>query len=163
VAFEAFLKLAGVIGDVTVRGHEGEIAIESYSFGVAHTGSAGGGTGGGQGKATFTDVALTAALSSASPQLFLACASGKNFPEAVLSLQQVSAGGGFQFFKVTLRDVLVSGYQHGGATADNLPRETISLNFAAMKLDFTPQTDTGASGQVVSGGWDVRQNGPFTG
>jgi type VI secretion system secreted protein Hcp len=159
VPFVAFLRLVGIPGDSTDQDHKGEIEVRSYSFGVTNTGSGGVGGGSGQGKATFTDVALTAAAGSASPLLLMATASGNHFPEAVLTLRRDDAER-LEFMKVTLEDVVISGYQQGGDTVGDVSHETINLNFAVIKVEFTPQSAGGGPGPVTSGGWDVRQNQP---
>lgn len=163
IPLDGFLKLAGIRGDSTDADHAGEIVVGGYSFGVANTGSAGGGTGGGQGKATFTDLALTTEASSASPQLLVACASGNHFPEAVLTVRRGAGEQGLEFLKVTVEDVVISGYQAAGTTADGATHETFTLNFATIKVEYTPQTATGGAGTVSSGGWDLKQNGPLAG
>jgi type VI secretion system secreted protein Hcp len=164
VAFDAFLKLGDIVGDSTDARHKGEIVVEAYSFGVENTGSAGGAGGGaGAGKASFTDFVFTTAMSAASPQLMLACASGKHFPDALLTLRRSGGKGSFEFCRVTLKQVLVSSYQDAGTAADNIPVESVSLNFGAMKVEFSTQSPSGAAGPTSSGGWDRTKNAPFNG
>ena len=40
MAFDAFLKIEGIEGESTDKTHPGEIEIESFSWGVANTGTA---------------------------------------------------------------------------------------------------------------------------
>jgi type VI secretion system secreted protein Hcp len=166
VAFDAFLKLGDIVGDSTDKVHKGEIPVLFYSFGIANTGSIGSATGGaGAGKATFTDFNFTTGMSAASPKLMLACASGKHFPEALLTLRHSGNGpqGGFEFCRVTLKEVLITSYQDAGASSEGVPQESVALAFAAIKIEFTPQTPSGTPGQASSAGWDRTKNEPFNG
>jgi type VI secretion system secreted protein Hcp len=135
MAFDAFLKIEGIKGESTDKGHPDEIEISSFSWGVTNTGSAGSGGGGGAGKAVAQDFHFTSPLSKASPSLMLACATGRHFPLATLTCRK-SGGDHFEFLKIKLSDFLVSSYQTGGAAqADQaVPTDQFSLNF--VKIDF---------------------------
>jgi type VI secretion system secreted protein Hcp len=136
MAFDAFLKIEGIEGDSTDRGHKGEIEILSWSWGETNTGTSSTGGGGGAGKVSMQDFHFTMQVSKASPDLMLACATGKHFKEATLTARK--AGERQQeFLKITLSDVLVSSYQTDGNTKDKdvpLPVDQIALNFA--KIEF---------------------------
>ena len=80
--------------------------IFEFSFGVSQTLGAPGG-GGGVGKATFDDFTMTKPLTKASADRFLACAQGRHFPSAVIT---VLDGKGNAVARVTLTDVLISSY-----------------------------------------------------
>ena len=164
MAIDAFLKLGDIAGASTDKVHKGEIDIESYSFGVANTATIGSATGGaGAGKATFSDFTFTTPISVASPKILLACAQGSHFPTAVLSVRR--AGGATapttDFLKVTLSEVFVSEYHDAGSVGgDDVPQETVTLAYGAIKVEFTPQDPTGRPGTKVTGGWDRRTNQP---
>ena len=163
MAFDAFLKLGDIVGDSTDKGHPGEIVVQYYNFGVANTASIGSATGGaGAGKATFSDFSFTTAMSAASPHLLLACASGKHFPDAVLTLRR-AGGKQLEFCKVTLKEVFISSYQDAGASSENIPTESVALAFAVIKFEFVAQDASGAPGKASSAGWDRGRNQPYTG
>ena len=165
MAFDAFLKLGDVKGGSTDAAHKDEIVVREYSFGVSNTGSVGAGGGGaGAGKAAFTNLNFTMPVSVASPKLMLACASGAHYDTAVLTLRR--AGGAKtapEFFRVTLKTVLVSAYQNAGSTTEDAPVESVALTFGAMKVEVVPQTPSGAQGQAASAGWDRTRNEPYNG
>ena len=141
MAFDAFLKFEEIQGESTDKTHPGEIEVMSFSWGVTNTGSAGGAGGGGAGKAVAQDFHFTAATSKASPNLMLACATGRHLRSALLTLRKVG-GSAIEFVKIRLTDVLVSSYALGGdAAAADGPTDQVSLNF--VKIDFlytVPQT-----------------------
>ncbi|MEW6477243.1 MAG: type VI secretion system tube protein Hcp [Actinomycetota bacterium] len=162
--FDAFLKLGDITGDSTDAAHKGEIVVQAYSFGVSNTASLGSATGGaGAGKAVFSDLNFTTAMSSASPKLLLACASGKHFPDAVLTLRKAGGSkGALEFCKVTLKEVLISSFQDAGASAENLPTDSATLTFGAIKFEYFTQDPSGKTVPAASGGWSQKENKQFT-
>lgn len=167
MALEMFLKLGDVKGGSVDAAHKDEIVVDAYSFGVSNTGSVGSASSGaGAGKASFSDLSFTTPVSVASPKLMLACASGAHYDTAVLTVRR-SVGGNSgaaaqDFFRLTLKTVLVSSYQDAGSSGDGAPLDSITLAFAALKVDFVPQGASGAKGQTTSAGWDRTKNQPYS-
>jgi type VI secretion system secreted protein Hcp len=149
MAFDAFLKIDGIDGESQDKDHKGEIEIESFSWGVTNTGSAGGGGGGGSGKAVAQDFHFTTSISKASPNLMLACATGRHLQRATLTCRKA----GFEFMKIKLDDVLVSSYQTGGdAQQEDRPVDQFSLNFVKIDFLYTVQR----TGEMVETTFDFR-------
>src|SRR5204863_10181949 len=65
-----------------------------------------------------------------------------------------------EFLTFSLSDVLVSGYQTGGATAD-APLDSISLNFSKIEMTYREQTAKGSPGPSIRVGWDRKTNKAF--
>jgi type VI secretion system secreted protein Hcp len=158
-----FLEIDGIKGESGDSKHKGEIELESWSWGVSlPRASAASGGGGGAGKVVFQDIHFTSRTSSASPQLFLSCATGQHIKKAVLTVRK--AGGGQQeYYKVTLEDILVSSYQQGSpeggdANQGTLPVDTFSLDFAKIELEYSPQKPDGSLDAPVKAGYDLKQN-----
>jgi len=163
VAFDAFLKLDGIPGDSVDAAHKGEIQVLGFQGGLSnpvHIGSATGGAG--AGKATFQDFQFTAPVSSATPKLLLACASGQHINSAILAVRKAGGkgpGGGLDFLKYTLTDVFVSSVTTGGAGSDEAVHEQFSLAFAKLQVSFQAENAAGGSaGTPITSGWDLRQN-----
>lgn len=160
MAVDMFLKLDGIDGESTDKGHKNEIQIESFSWGASNSGSAAhGGGGGGAGKASFQDFSFTTRVSKASPRLFLACASGEHIKSALLTVRK--AGGEQQdFLKVTMSDLLVSSYKAEGASGADapVPVDQVSLNFAKIQVSYSPQRPDGSLEGAVTAGWDLQKN-----
>jgi type VI secretion system secreted protein Hcp len=111
-----FLKLDGIRGESTDSKHKDEIEIDSFSWGATQTGTFAFGGGAGAGKVSFQDFHFTTRVNRSSPTLMLKCAAGEHIKQAVLTARRSdSEGGGEDFLKVALADVLVSSYQDGGA------------------------------------------------
>ncbi|MGH9263837.1 MAG: Hcp family type VI secretion system effector [Acidimicrobiales bacterium] len=160
MAVDMFLKLDGIDGESTDKGHKNEIEIESFSWGASNSGSAAhGGGGGGAGKASFQDFSFTTRVSKASPRLFLACASGEHIKSALLTVRK--AGGQQQdFLKVTMSGLLVSSYKAEGASGADaaVPVDQVSLNFAKIQVAYAPQRPDGTLDREVTAGWDLQKN-----
>jgi type VI secretion system secreted protein Hcp len=156
MAFDAFLKLDGIPGESQDKNHPGEIEIESYSWGLSNTSSGSAGGGGGAGKASFQDISFTSAASAAGPLLALACATGRHIASALLTLRK-NGGGGFEFTKIKLQDVLVSSYQQAGGASEHedRPLETFSLNFSKITFDYFPQAASGQAAPPVEFTFDL--------
>jgi type VI secretion system secreted protein Hcp len=156
-AVEYFLKIDGVEGESLDDKHKGEIDVESWSWGETQTGSFSFAGGAGAGKVQMQDFHFAMHMSKASPKLFLACASGQHIKFATLN----GVRGGdlaFNFMKWHLSDVLISSYQTGGAAGDSLPTDQLSMKFAKIEIVYTVQTASGAPGEQVKAGWDLRLN-----
>jgi type VI secretion system secreted protein Hcp len=159
MASDYLLELDGIKGESQDDKHKGTIDIESFSWGVSQAASvAAVRGGGGAGKAVFQDIHFTTRISSASPQLFLTCATGQHIKKAVLYVRK--AGGDQQeYYKVTLEDLLVSSYQQSGAGGEDvIPTDSFSLNFAKVELDYTPQRADGSNEGSVKAGYDLKAN-----
>ncbi len=156
-AVDYFLKVDGIEGESTDAKHKGEIDIESWSWGLSNSGSASHGGGGGAGKASFQDFSFTTRVNRASPQLFLASASGTHIRSAVLTARKAGREQ-TEFYKVTLSDLLVSSYQQGAEGGDALPSEQVSLNFSKIEIQYRVQTRDGSFSDSVQAGWDLAKN-----
>jgi len=156
-AVDMFLKMDGVEGESTDKTHGKEIDVLSWSWGASQSGSMAAGGGGGAGKVSMQDLSITKHIDKSSPKLFEALATGKHLKEAKLVLR--SAGGSqVEYLVITLSDVLVSGYSTGGSSGDDRPTESISLNFAQIKMSYVEQDTKGSAGAAVEFGWDIKAN-----
>jgi len=135
-----FLKIKDVPGESTKDGHKDEIEIMSWSWGESNSGSHSANQGGGVGRAVLQDFAFTMTINKASPELFLACASGKNIPEALLTCRE-SGEKQLEYLKIKFNDLHISSYQTGGSEGSIKPTENITFNFAKIEISYAPQVD----------------------
>ena len=99
-------------------------------------------------------------VSKASPKLMLACATGKHYKEAVLTVRK--AGKSQQEFLIfKFKDVIVTSYQTGGSAQSDLLVDQASLGFSTIQLDYRPQKADGSLDAAVKAGWDLKQNKPL--
>jgi type VI secretion system secreted protein Hcp len=165
---QIFLRLAGIDGESTVEGHEKEIAVLSYDQSLDAQVVHSGGGGSGAGKTQFSGVRLRKSVDAASIPLLLACASGQHVADARFTFRR--GVGGFEFYEVTLEDVLVThvrqcagtGAQYplsfealdAGAASDGFLDE-VTLDYQRIRWVYRPQRADGSAGTAVTGGWDV--------
>ncbi len=157
-AVDYFMKIDGIDGESQDAKHKGEIDILSWGFGATQSGTMHMGGGGGAGKVSVKDLHFEMNVNKASPKLFLACAKGDHIKKAVLTARK--AGGEQQeYYKITLEDLLVSGYEAGASTTDKLfPTDKVSLNFAKIDILYKEQKPDGSLGGSIETKYDLKAN-----
>jgi hypothetical protein len=160
-----FLKLDGIQGESKDARHAGEIELESFSWGEANVGAgAAGGGGGGAGKVHVDDLHVVTRTSKASPALFLACASGQHFKQAVLTARR--AGKAPQEFLV-IRLSVPDGRHHGrrpdGSGVARLRDDRVRVQPAEARrvVGRSGQGGLGREAQRQSLGWPVARLMPL--
>ncbi len=156
---DCFLKIDGIEGESQDAQHKGEIEVQSWSFSESQSISSNPGGGAGAGKVNLQPFQFTLATSKASPKLFLAGASGQHLKTATLTCRR-SGQKGLEFLKITLSDVLVASFATSGAASDQLPIDNLSISYAKIVYEFTPQKADGSPDAIVKLGWDVVKNVP---
>lgn len=156
MAYDAFLKLEGIEGESKVTGHEKEINIYSFSWGVSNPASIGVGGGGGAGKATLSSFNVMKATDKASPSLFLACATGKHFPKATVTLRK-AGGTQLKYLIYDFEDIFIESVQWSGSSGgDDRPTESLSFAFGKVEISYQPQNEKGlAEGKPVRATYDI--------
>jgi type VI secretion system secreted protein Hcp len=158
VAERWFLKVDGIAGESTDAAHKGEIDVDSWSWGVSNSATGAGGGGGGSGKASFEDFHFVSRISTASPPLLLACATGSHIKQATLSGARGSGKSkSVDYLKYQLSDVIVTSVQQSGG-GEQVASEQFSLNYSKVQVTYTPQTTSGKLGTPVTFGFDVKTN-----
>jgi type VI secretion system secreted protein Hcp len=155
LAVDMFLKIDGIKGESTARGgHEDWIEIESFGWGESRPS---GGTGQGRRRslASFSDVSVVKKVDAASPNLYLACASGKHYPTAVLEVRK--AGSRESYFTIRMENVLVSSVSVSHSADQAEPIEEVSLTYGKIHWEYAPQDGTGPGGKVEAS-WNLQEN-----
>jgi type VI secretion system secreted protein Hcp len=158
-AVDMFLKLVDsngqlIEGESVDQQHPKEILIASFSHGVTVPTVVG---GGGTGRASFSGLDLTKTLDKASPLLYSYTAQGRHIQQAVLSVR-FSGATPFEFYRITLTDVIISSVQTSGA--GERPTESLSLNFTRIEWRYVPQNANGSAGTPVVTTWNIAANTP---
>jgi type VI secretion system secreted protein Hcp len=153
-----FLKIDGIPGESQDSQHQGEIEIDSFSWGATQQGTGAAGGGGGAGKAAFQDIHFASRVSKASVPLAIACATGQHIKKVVLTVRK-AGGKQEEYYKVTLTDVLISSYQTGGSEGANaLPVDQFALNFADIEFEYKEQRPDGSLAAPVKARYDLKAN-----
>ncbi|HTO25005.1 MAG TPA: type VI secretion system tube protein Hcp [Gaiellaceae bacterium] len=157
MAYDAFLKLDDVNGEVQDSQFEKWIEVDSFSWGVSQSGSVAGGSGGGAGKVSFQDLHITKPTDKSSAALFQKCATGQHFQKCQLYVRKAggdASGASSVFLKIEMDDVLVSSVEfEGAAHGDDRPSEDVTLNFTKIFYEYDAP-----DGEVDTFSWDLVQN-----
>jgi type VI secretion system secreted protein Hcp len=156
MASDIFAKIGDIKGESLDDKHKGEIEVLSWSWGVSNAGEMRGGSGGGEGKASFHDLSFTHNIDKASPVLLQACATGVHLKEATITHRK--AGKGQQeFLIVKMSDVIITGVAHGD-TSDGSHAENVTLTFAKVDFQYKPQKPDGTLEAGIHFKYDIKGN-----
>lgn len=157
MAVDIFLKVEGADGESKDSAHSGEIDVVSYNWGMSQSGSRHIGGGGGTGKVMVRDLNVVKRIDKASANLMLFCCNGKHIPSAELTVRKAGENP-LEYMKVKMTDCLISSVDSGGSGEQDHLMETVTLNFAKVEVEYTPQKEDGSGDAAVTMGWDVAKN-----
>jgi type VI secretion system secreted protein Hcp len=149
MAFDAFLKMDGVTENLP----GGEMELDSFSWGVSNSATAGstGGQAGG-GKPSFQDFSFTLQVGKQSPNLFEAAVMGKHINNATLTVTDKA-----EPITIHFSDVVITSYkldegalnghrERDGGPELGAPTESVSFNFLKVDLNVGGTTTSGSTG-----------------
>lgn len=145
-----YLKIDDIKGESETKGHQGEIEVNSWSFGTSNPTSSVGSAGLSAGKVSYSDLSVMKYIDKASPKLFLACASGEHFKQATVT---IPGAKGEDRLRYTFFDVFCESVTHAGTGSDR-PTESISLNYQKIMIEYKAKSST--TWETV--GWDIAAN-----
>ena len=152
-----FLKIEGVEGEAVDHKHGKEIDVLSWSWGMSQSGSMHVGGGGGAGKVAIQDLAFTKYVDRSSPNLINTCCTGKHYPKATITVRK-AGDKPVEYLIITMTDVIVTSISTGGSGGEDRLTENVSLNFAKVEVQYTPQTKDGSAGASVETGFNIEEN-----
>lgn len=155
MATDYFLKLTDVEGESGQKGHENQIDLLSWSWGETNSGSSAEGGGSGSGKVNMQDFNFAMKINKASPTLFKFCASGTHIKEGTLTCRRAGKEPR-PYLTIKFTDCLVSSFQTGGSSGDEVPTDQISLNFSKIEYSYTPQKADGTLGTAIPAAYDLK-------
>lgn len=156
MATDIYLKVEGVDGESVRAGVEKWIDLESFSWGATQSGTAQTGLGAGSGRAAVQDLSCTKYLDKTTPVLLQNLLTGKPYGKVELKVRKVSGATPIDYLTITMTDVMVSSYHTGVAKGgDDRVIESLTFNFAAVKMEYILQNKDGTPGGKVPAGYDV--------
>jgi len=159
MAIDMFLKLGDIKGESKDSAHKEEIDIQTFQWGMMQSGSMHQGGGGGAGKVSINNLSLAKSMDKASPNLMMACSTGKHYPEATLTVRKAGGSSPVEYMIITLKEVMVASYESDAGTSDEIIKERIALNFGKVEVSYQPQKADGSKdGGAVKYGWNIREN-----
>jgi type VI secretion system secreted protein Hcp len=153
-AFDVFIKMDSITGEVTAKGYEGYIKLDSFQWGMGRAISSP--VGGGPRETSppsFSELTLGKPVDSTSTSIFLNAVSTTSIPTVTLVVADTTTNA--IYYRLTLSEVLVSSQSHSGSSGGSKPTESVSLNFTKIKIESFDST-----GKTVIGtaGWDLTKN-----
>ena len=147
-----FMKYGELKGEVTAKGYEDWVELQSFSFGVGRGISVG---VGGQSKREATapsvsEISVSKTLDGVSPLLFKESVGGKAQLVKIHLTQTDNTGKHVAFQKYELENTLVSGYSL--SSGGDRPAESFSLNFTKIDSEYIKINDkfeTATTGHVI--------------
>ncbi len=171
MAFDAYIQIEGIPGEVLDSAHTDWIEVLSYAYGATQATSATASSSGGASseRVSLSDFSIRKTVDKASAKLFESCCRGTHIGKVKLDVCR-AGGDKLANLIIEMEEVIVSsvnliggGNQGGEDNAVNdLPVEEIKFNFARIKTTYTQQNRAdGQGGGNVTGGWDRTANTVF--
>ena len=157
MAIDAFLKITGIAGESYIEGHENEIDVLSWSWGMSNSSgtherirtSA---------SASVNDITITKNVDKATPDLMMAVCNGDWFCEAKLVCRKAGGEKPLENLKILMMDVYVISLSTGGSDGELQMTEQITLNFGKVYVEYIEQLAEGGPGATPKMGWDMKKN-----
>ena len=151
---QIFMQYEGIDGEVAVRGHENEIQLNSFQFGIGRgiSSPAGGASGREASAPSISEITVTKVMDKSSPKLFGEAVAGQPHKVTIFFVNIVNDKPE-NYVKFELENVLISGYSV--SSGGDRPTESLSLNFSKITFTYIPIDETGKPGTPESVGYDL--------
>ena len=152
------MNIKDVPGTSMMTGYAAQIELLSYSHGVAMqvTGDVSN-TERTSGKPRHQDFHVTKYMDKSSPLLNQKLCQATDLGDVTITVGRNDNGTVIPVMSYTLQKAVISSVSVGGGGGDK-PVEAVSLNYTAIKWDYTAQKEAGGKDGTVSGSWDVVAN-----
>ena len=108
MAVDIHIKIDTIGGQSEIKGFEGQIQVQSFSWNMSQTTSFGSSSGGGAGRVNMGDLTFVHSVDKGTPKLMVACCTGAHLKDAILVCRNAGGDSAVDFMKITLTDVIVS-------------------------------------------------------
>jgi len=134
--------------------------VLNFSFNMNCTESTDGpkGVGANAGKAKFANITIEKWIDSASPALYKACSQGAIFPNVMLGCRH-AGGDPLLYLQFIFRYNQVTGITWGGGGGSERVKETLTLTFKAMGMQYIQQKPSGQPMPGKSWLWNTADQG----
>lgn len=156
-AVDFFVKLDGIDGESQDDVHKNEIHVDSFTFGVTNAGTGGVNLGSGAARSNVQDFHFTKGTDMASPNLFIACCTGKHIPTATITIRKAGENP-MEYLIYNLTEVFVSSHNTSGHDGSGVAQESFSLNCSKVEINYTPQNADGSAGAKITKTYDIKAN-----
>lgn len=151
-------------GESMVKGHEKEIDVLSYSWGVSQPSAGASGSGMSASTAQFQSLSIMKYIDKSSPTLMMKCATGTTIGNAVMTVREAAGEEGtyINYLVVTMEPAFVTSYSTSASGSEgDKGTESITLAFRKIKIEYTPQETTAGTPEAsIPFSWDVAKQEP---
>ena len=156
-ASNIILQISGIDGESLIEGHEDEIDILTWSWGISNSSQNIVGSGRNAGRAIVKPLVVTKYIDKASPDLALKVLTGEFIAEATLFVRKA---GEFplDYLKITMSNVEIANFSTGGSGGEDRLTESISMIFSKVCYEYIPQEFSGEAGAAIEACWDTTMN-----
>ena len=159
MSMDMFMKIDALKGESNDKTHKGEIDVLAWSWGVSNSGSAHVGGGAGSGKANVQDLSFTKYTDASSHALLLAASNGQHYAKANLYVRKAGGKGApIEYIKIEMDEVMITSVSCGGSGGEDRLTENVTLNFAKVKYEYTPQKADGTPDTTKEMVFDIAAN-----
>lgn len=158
---KSYIKINGIDGESTEKGHEKWIEITEFHHGVQLDGfsSSAGRAGHFAGTASTREFVVSKKLDAASPNLNLWCAQAKAIPDVTLHVLSMKGGDTHVDYEIKLTDAIVSSVSIAGTgDKDPIPSETLAFRFAKISWEYKPRDKKQGAGGSMKAQFDFGVN-----
>ena len=143
-------------GNVTAKGYEDWIEVDSFNFGVGRGISmeAGAMANREATRPSLSEITLTKRIDAASGGLFKSSVSGDEGVKVEIHVVQTGASSVEKYAVYNLEDAIISSYSISAA-AGGPPQESISLSFAKIEADLNHADKTNKNPKNMRVGYDL--------
>ncbi len=147
-------------GQTQVDKFKDTLEVDSFQFGVGiAVTSASTNQTRTSGHASFSEVSVSRASDSATPQLLQHLAGAVTLAgDTVITFTREDKAETLSLIVIKLTDVVLSNLSL--SSGGDEPMESFSLNYAKMTLEYTKQKEEGGKEGVAPFGWDISLNKP---
>ena len=158
MAMDIFIDIPPIKGEAQDKTHKDKIDVLAWSWGMSNSGSANIGGGAGAGKVNVQDLSFTKYIDKATTDLMRSCCNGKHFDKATLIVRKAGGDAPVEYVTITMEEVLITSVSTGGSGGEDRLTENVTLNFAKVKVKYTPQSGKGSGEGGDEKGWDIQAN-----
>jgi len=140
---DILVKIDGIDGESQDKELKNHIEIYGWGFSIHAEGSFQAGTGGGKGKAIYSDFNFSKAADVASAPILQAIAEHKHIKEVTINNRKGGGDARLTFVKIKLTNVRITNVSTS-AGADGSVQESVSMNFEKIEYTYQAQDEKGA-------------------
>ena len=155
----AYIKFDGVDGECQDKDHKNWTDIMSFQQAITKPGGSATGAARRRGDVILENIVCVKELDKSSPKLAEAVCNGKVFPKVEIHLTaSYTDAGRVTYYAYELKNVQIVSYDIGGSgQSEQVPTETMSLNFEEIKVTYTETDSKGKKKGNVEYSWKVEE------